>query len=229
MDLPAENLDSIASNLGAYSIGFLYDNGCATRNMSGDLHDWPKRYQDHFYYLKMPSAQHKYLSLAQIAKNVDQVIVVAIGLSCWLSWLEATHQKAIAYRGHPLVHVRFDRPDITPEVWLGYININTTYYWSHLLSIVSSSQTISNVFQTFTMCLLLQDYVLKARHVARLTRNRKSGEIWPTLIDPAALHRGSISTSALAIISDSAAVSWLGLVFFRRWRADEGSNDRFLA
>ena len=37
------------------------------------------------------------------------------------------------------------------------------------------------------MCLLLQDFALKARHVARLTRNWEGGEIWPTVVEPAAL------------------------------------------
>ena len=37
------------------------------------------------------------------------------------------------------------------------------------------------------MCLLLQEFCLKARHVARLTRNWEGGEIWPTVVEPAAL------------------------------------------
>ena len=40
---------------------------------------------------------------------------------------------------------------------------------------------------TENMCLLLQDFALKARHVARLTRNWEGGEIWPTVVEPAAL------------------------------------------
>ncbi|KAL9074726.1 MAG: hypothetical protein Q9161_002095 [Pseudevernia consocians] len=37
------------------------------------------------------------------------------------------------------------------------------------------------------MCLLLQDFALRARHIARLTRNWEGGEIWPTVVEPAAL------------------------------------------
>ena len=37
------------------------------------------------------------------------------------------------------------------------------------------------------VCLLLQDFALKARHVARLTRNWEGGEIWPIVVEPAAL------------------------------------------
>ncbi|KAF6228616.1 hypothetical protein HO173_011787 [Letharia columbiana] len=37
------------------------------------------------------------------------------------------------------------------------------------------------------MCLLLQDFALKARHTARLTRNWEGGEVWPTVVEPAAL------------------------------------------
>ena len=37
------------------------------------------------------------------------------------------------------------------------------------------------------MCLLLQEFALKARHTARLTRNWEGGEIWPTVVEPAAL------------------------------------------
>ena len=37
------------------------------------------------------------------------------------------------------------------------------------------------------MCLLLQDFCIKARHTARLTRNWECGEVWPTVVEPAAL------------------------------------------
>lgn len=42
------------------------------------------------------------------------------------------------------------------------------------------------------MCLLLQDFALKARHIARLTRNRAGGEIWPLVVEPAALQLSEI-------------------------------------
>ncbi len=37
------------------------------------------------------------------------------------------------------------------------------------------------------MCLLLQDFALRARHIARLTRNWEGGEIWPVAVEPAVL------------------------------------------
>lgn len=46
---------------------------------------------------------------------------------------------------------------------------------------------INNERHKENMCLLLQDFCVKARHTARLTRNWDCGEIWPTVVEPAAL------------------------------------------